>query len=414
MGDLVRMHITQIGLHSSATDFSGAPTFTAIEPTLAGIMPMDTERNERDLERGDNGDYASAVGVKMLDEIVVDILARGSSGNTGGAVAALTATEIGILFEAIFGAASVDAAGAATTVTGDTGASKLLAVTSDTNLADGGGVLFNVGSDYIAREQVSKAANVLTLDRTWVDGAPGSDNVPYKSCHWLVDPTIRQHKHIGIRGVGSNWERTYLGCGIQSVTISGEEGKPVKISTKWKPTDWSDTNVGPSFSAPTAGDYVVSTNSRLFIGDESFMFKKWSIELGYVVRPRETSSGPNAMNGYLVTRKSPSFKGTCYFGTGGAGPTNFGEIADSSGNISLNKIQGLTNSAGTAITPGKVASTYDCALQIGNAPGACMYFRIPATELSGKMENDNGVEVIAFTGKARRPATGSMMRVHVY
>jgi hypothetical protein len=112
-----------------------------------------------------------------------------------------------------------------------------------------------------------------------------------------------------------------------------------------------------------------------------------------------------------VTRKQPVIEGLLYMGSNGL---SFGEVADSSGNISLNRIQGLTNSSGSAANAGEAASTYDIGLQVGARPGGTMYVRVPAGEFSGRVVKEGGIEMIRFQIKPRRPSAGSPLRLHIF
>lgn len=413
MTSLDRMKSVRFGLHSSVSDFSSTPgTLPFLEPKVAGLMPFDTERLDENVFRGDGMDSPAIVGVKTLPDIQLDLDMRGVASNTGGALAAATATEVGPLLNSIMGVSSVDPSGASTTITADNGSTSSLTLASTTNFADGVGVLFETTSGRVVREQVSKLGSVLTLDRAWVDGAPASDAVPYRSVYWTLEQAVNAHVHAMMRGEGQDWRRDFVGC-AGSLVISGAEGKPVSFSSKWKPTDWADADeANPSFVAPTAGNYIMNINGGLWIGAEKFMFKSWSLDLGFEVQPAGSITGPNGVQGYKVTKKAPVLTGMLYFGTGGA---SVGEISDSAGNVRFDQIQGLINKGlTTAKAKGSRADTYDIALQVDDRPGACLYVRMPAAELSGTMTIDNGLEMISLIAKPRRPASGSALRLHVF
>jgi hypothetical protein len=415
MTDIQRMMHVQAGVASSATDLTTVPTMSSIEVIEASVHPRDTMRLDRDLMRGDNMRHASLIGPKNLDEINLSMLMRGVSTNDGGALDPEDDTELGELFTSIFGVAGIAQSGAATTISGDTGASSILALTSGTNHLAGGGELFMDGNgDYIAREIVSVNSNDLTLDRTWTDGAPGSDAVPYRSVYWTLPAGTVQHLPTWIRGISTNWERTYAACTCTGCTIEVPEGGPVRVNTRWAPNDWSDTAVAPSFSAQTAGDYVVGLNSALYVGNSKLLVRNASLDLGLTAVPRTTINGTNGIHGHLVTRKEPVLNATIYFG--GSGLT-FGEVVDTGGgatDFDLNKIVGLENAAGTTLQKGQASATYDVALQVGAGPGRTMYVRIPAAEIRGRMEVDNGIEVVRLQIIATRPSAGTMLRLHCF
>ena len=411
---LDRAQFVQVGIHASVTDVTSLPgTLVALEPDEMDAMPRDLERIERDLMRGDALDYSSILGTKGLEEIPISLPMRGIATNDGGALDAQTELDCGLMLDSLFGA-STDKSGAATTITGDTGSTGTLTVTSGTNLANGGGVLFMDGNgDYIAREIASGGGTgTLVMDRDHTDGAPGSDNVPYGSCYWTLAPLTADHTHLFIRGIGTGWERSYFGC-IGQLSLEVREKLPVRFNSRWLPNNWTDTTVGPSFSAPTAGNYIMGINSRLWIGADAdaILVKSVNVNFGYTIAPRESISGVNGQVGYIVTRKQPVIEGLAYLGSNGL---SFGEVADSSGNISVNRIQGLTNSSGSAANAGEAASTYDIGLQVGARPGGTMYVRVPAGEFSGRVVKEGGIEMIRFQIKPRRPSAGSPLRLHVF
>lgn len=412
-----RIQSLQFGKHASTTDFTATPgTLVYLEPQSADVMPRDRRRIERDQLRNDNDNAPEILGPKSTDAISVGLLLRGVSGNTGGALTSATATEVGPLLDCISGAAATDPSGAATTVTGDTGSSSTLTVTSGTNVANGVGVLFDTtvssASVKVVREVVSGGGTgTLVLDRDWADGAPGSDNVLYRSCYWTFSPATSKHTHGYIRAEGEDWRRDYSGA-MSSLTLSVTEGEPVAFSTSWMPTSWADTaEENGTFTAPTAGAYVMGVDSGLWIGDDKVLLKSAEVDFGHVIAPRGTVNGTDGLHGHLVTRKQCVIKGRLYFGVGGL---SFGELADSTGNISLNKIQGLTTSGGSATTAGTVASTYDIALQVGNTATQAMYLRLPAATFRGRLVEENGIEMCDVEIHARRPSSGAPVRLHLF
>lgn len=413
MTDINRVQLVQYGNHSSTTDLSAVPgSLVSLDCEEADVLPRDVNRLERNLYRDDNAEYADVIAEKGLDELSLGLLLRGVANNTGGALVANTATEVGRMMESMMGAAATDPTNTGTTITADTGALGTLTVTAGTNYANGVGILFMDGNgEYIARELVSGGGTTtLTLDRNHVDGAPGSDNIPYRSVYWTLAPSVSMHTHGFIRARGANWERSYFGC-AGSLRLSMKEKEAVKFQTKWRPTNWTDTTVAAAYSAPSAGDYVMGLNSKMYIGSDAVLLKGCDIDLGYTIAPRETASSANGLLGYMVTRKQPVIEGSLYFGVAGL---SFGEIADSTGNISLNKIQGLTASAGTALAAGQVESTYDVGIQFGAGPGRTLYVRCPAASFRGRLVVENGIEMCKFSLRPRRPSSGSMMRIHLF
>lgn len=427
MSELNKIMTVRAGKQASAVSFP-IGTVPGTLPFLddlvdAQLLPRGTERIERDTYREDNEDATSVVGVKELDDIGLTLLARGVSGNAGGALARLTDTPYGHLFDSIMGTGT-DKAEVATAITGDTGASGIITVTTGTGHVDGGGVLFMDGNgDYVAREIVSGGGTgTLTLDRDHQDGAPGSDNIPYGSVHWSPLGLTSMHTPLYIRAEGANWCRDYGGC-YGDLTIEIDDKGCARFAMKWMPTDWRDTaEPNTAFSAPSAGNFVMGMGSRLWVDEtESYMMKGGTLRLGYTIEPRGTSFGVNGVHGYIVRKKQPVFEATLYVGTNGAMITNstgFGEVEDSNATALLcfSKIAGLVTKAdgSVALPAGSPAETHDIGIQIGARPKGTIYARMPAAELSGRFDVDNGVEVIKLMARARRPSSGAALRLHCF
>lgn len=391
----------------STTDFVTIGTPIFLETEACDVEPRDTTRLERNLYRGDNQEFSSVVGPKALDPIAMTLLLRGVSGNTGTtAFASATTTEIGQLLDCILGAA-VDPSGTGSTATADS--TPDLTMTSGTNYADGDGVLFATDTGTWAREIVSGGGtSTLTLDRAFTGNVTNPTTI-LRGAHWSVSNSSSMHTHAAIRGYGELWERTYVGC-MSNLELDFTEGQIVKAMMSWIPTDWSDTTVATSFSAPTAGSHIVNIGGTFNIGDSVFLLKGAKLNLGMTIVPRTTVGGPNGVQGYMVTRVQPTLTGTFYVGSN----SSFGEINDSTGTPRLNSLTQTANDSGTAITAGTAAATYDIALQVGTAGTQALYLRMPAAEFSGRVQQDNGLDVFNFTAKATRPPSGSPLRVFLF
>lgn len=409
---VTRMISVQFAKHTDATTFSssgiGTPYF--LEPTtMPDPFPRDVERTERVLHRPSNHQLAEVRGRKNLDPIQIPLLLRGFSVNAGAALDAQTETEVGQLLDVISGGTSTDASGTATTTTGGTGASSTLTVTSGTNVANGVGVLFQTDGDPVVREVVSGGGtSSLTLDRDYT-GTVTNGGVLARSCYWTFDPAVSRHTHGFLRLEGEDWRRDYTGC-MSDLQISVEEGQPATFSTSWMPSSWADNaEANPSFTAPTAGAYVMGVNCGLWIGDDKYMIKNASLECGHTIVPRVTMTASDGVLGYVVTAKMPVIKCRVYHGT-----TSLGELADSTGNFSMNKAQALTNSSAASTSAGQIVSTYDIALQVGNIATGAMYVRMPAATVRGRMVDDNGMECMDLEIHATAPSSGSPMRLHIF
>lgn len=409
---LTRIQSVQFGKYSTTTDFSStAPTLRFKEPISADLYPRDRQRIERPLFRPDNHPNAGIYGTKGLDALGLTVQVRGFAANAGAALAAATETEVGDFLDCISGGAATDPSGTATTTTGGTGSSGTLTVTSGTNVANGVGVLFQTDGDPVVREVVSGGGTgTLTLDRDF-SGTVANGGVLARSAYWTFDPSISKHTHAFIRAEGEDWRRDYYGC-LSGGTLRVNEGQPATLEMSWMPTSWADAaEANPSFTAPTAGAYVLGVNCGLWIGDDKLIVKSAEVSFGHTIVPRSTINGSDGVHGYVVTAKVPVITCRVYHGTSGL---TFGEVADSTGNVSINKIQGLTNSAGSAVSAGQVESTYDVALQVGNIATGAMYIRCPAAVLRGRVVDDNGMECVDLEIRPTRPTSGTPMRVHIF
>lgn len=409
---LSRIQSVQFGKYSSTTDFgSTAPTLRFKEPIAADLYPRDRARIERPLYRPDNHPNAEAWGTKALDALGLTLQVRGFSANTGGALAAATETEVGDLLDCISGGAAVDPSGSATTTTGGTGSSAELTVTDGGDIANGCAALFQTDGDPVIREVVSGGGTeTLTLDRDFV-GAPVNGGALAQSSYWTFNPATAHHPHAFIRAEGGAWRRDYYGC-MSSGTLRISEGQPVTLETSWMPTSWADAaEADPTFVAPTAGALVLGVNAGLWIGDTKLLIKSAEVNFGHTVVARSSSNGSEGVHGYVVTAKVPVI--TCRVYIDDVLGLTAGAIEDSTGAVSINRIQGLTNSAGNAASAGQVASTYDVALQVGNIATGAMYLRAPAATLRGRVVDDGGLEMLDLEIRPTRPASGTPLRMHL-
>jgi hypothetical protein len=415
VSDLSRMLTMKFAKHSSSTVFDSASIGTAffLEPESCEAMPRDTERLERNLYRGDNMEYASIRGTKKLDPVTMTLLGRGVNGNTGtSAFAAAEYTELGQLLDCVIGA-STDPTSSGESATGGTGSSSQLTFASGTNYPAGCGVLFaNTSGQVFARAIVSAAEppTTVTLDRDFTGTAAAATVV--RGARWSLDPATSMHTHAYLQAEGENWRRNYSGC-MSGLDIDMPEGQPVKFNFSWQPTDWSDSaEANGSFTAPTAGDFIVNVGGLFYIGNSAFLLKEAKLSLGYTIVARATQAGQNGVLGYVVTRKMPVLSGKLYMGVN----ASLGEIADSSGTPSLNSMQGVD------VNPGVVVTTRDISLQVGTggattaatAGGRSMYMRMPAAEFRAKLAAENGQEVIQFEAHARRPSSGSPFELFMF
>lgn len=410
-----RMTTVQFAQHTDTVSFGAAAIGTPffLEPTNLDGYPRDVERIERDLFRSDNQPYAEVRGVKSKDPIPVDLQMRGFSVNAGAALAAATETEVGQLLDVISGAAATNPSGSATTTTGGTGATPNITVTSGADVANGVGVLFQTDGDPVIREVVSGGGTgTLVLDRDYT-GTVTNGGVLARSSYWTFSPATSYHTHALLRCEGQDWRRDFTGC-MSSGSLRVSEGQIMTLSTSWMPSTWADNaEANPSFVAPTAGAYIMGVNAGLWIGDDKLLIKSADLDFGHTIVPRTTVNASDGVHGYVVTKKMPVMKVRAYMGDATAA-LSFGQLQDSTGNMSVNKVQGITNSAGSAYSAGQAISTYDIALQVGNIATGALYCRFPAATLRGRVVDDNGLECVDIEIHATRPSSGSPMRLFLF
>lgn len=405
MSGIQRMHTVRVGEQDSNVDFSATPgVLRFLECEEADVYGRDTERLERNLYRGDGQEYAPLRGKKSLDPIGMRLPLRGVNGNTGtAAFVSRTATEAGILFDSII-AAAVDPSGVGNTATAGAGDTTGLTMTSGVNYANGGFVLLPTSTGTWAREIASGGGTAnLVLDRK-VTGVLTNPTTILRGAGWLLGSSTSMHRHLYIDGEGEWGRRTNFGC-MSNLEMDFAEGEKVGLSMSWMPTDWSGpAKASPSFSAPSAGEYIVNLGASFWIADAPFILKNAKLTLGYTIQPRVTVNGPNGVSGYIVTRKQPVLSGTFYVGDN----ASFGELKDITTAPTLQSFQGLD------VDAGEVPTTRDIAMQIGNQGTGALYLRIPAAAMSGRYAADNGVDVFNFEARATRPSSGSALRLAVF
>lgn len=407
MTDLSRIYSLKYGKHSSTTDFTATPgTLVQLEPqNMPSFISPEREKLTRESYNSAGRYLPSIVGRKMLDTYNLELLLRGMNGNTGAAVDAEAASEIGSMLDSLTGTDSVDPAGASTTIAGGSGATPSLQVADGTNIAVGDGVLFPTSVGTYAREVVAKpSADVCTLDRQY-SGTPVNGTVVYRSCHWAVNPLIHEHKHLYFRAEHESGRRDFFGC-MGTASISFAMNQIVKLISTWKATDITDdTDADPTFTAPTVGGHIIAINSLLYIGDDAWTFRDINLTLGGQAVARACQNGTNGILGYSVQDKMPMFTGKFYKGT----TSGLGEIADSSGNLSINKLQAWDKSAGQSM------ATYDLGLQVGASPGACLYVRAPSLGWTKATPSvTDGLDTIDVEGTCFSPSSGGSLRLHIF
>lgn len=375
MGDQSKKRVWTIGKHSGTQDFSSTPaTLRQLMPLNAPVRLSPARRMlPRTAIRSDGKRPVPHVGIKDVGmTLPLEFILRGPSGSTGAAIVSATATELGDLFDTCLGAA-VDPAGAADTVTGGNGATPNLTVTSGAGTANGMVVGFLVDGSAVPviRQIVSGGGTgTLVLDRDF-SGTPTNGGTLYRGPRWIVQPSVHELAHCYLRGEADNRMRQFYGC-MSKVGIKLPVGDRATAMFDFSFTDVDDAaEANPTYTGPTAGNGVVTNNNRLYLGDDPIMALDIELDYGGTMVPRIANSGPHDRQGYTVQRAGdnpvPVVKFKAYAGTN----STLGEIADSTGNVRANYLQGWDKSAG------EEARSFDLAVQAGNVFGGIFYARAP-------------------------------------
>lgn len=393
MSDQTRVLHVRGGVHTSNNIFETNTdvTFASVEPFAEPRLVATIQKNARNLVRGDAHQYARRTGAQVTS-LDIELFIRGLATPADNTVLAVTTSlEYAWLFNSVFGQAGVCGTGA--TITGGVGASSTLIVGETAGFPVGNAVLFSNGTENVAREIVARSAasgaGTLTLDRDYT-GAPAG--VAYGSISWYLNAANSNHLHTAWDLLGDNWRRKLSGCLGNMVIPVPTGGQMLSARFGLLGTAWESATVdGASFSAQTYGSEIKALAASIFLGDDQYNLIDGEISLGLTPNPRPTPAGVNGFLGYACKEPTPSMKGKFQFGA------LTGELTDTL----LRAIQGET--------------TYDAAVQFGVMPGACMYSRFPALDMTIDLDKADGYDVAAFDGMACRPSAGNgAMRFHLF
>lgn len=401
----------KFGKYSSATDYSSTA------PTLVDMLP-DGGRDSfgsrspivlaRDPSHPSNRRFPGVRGPTDLSKPVTpEFIVHGLSGNNGGAITPSAATDLSQMLDVLFGIASVDPAGAATTVTGGTGSTPNLTVASGAGIPNGMVVGFSTDADGFIMRQVRSGGGTgtLVLDRTY-SGTPSGTVI--RLARWVFDPSVLQHAHGYFRAEWANWRRDFwaaLGTGRFDLT----NGQYVKLLTSWMFSGCDDVaEANPTFTEQTRGSALVSTNAAFYIGNAQLFATDISVEIGGDVRARPSFDGTNGVKGYASFKGpgTPRPKIACklYRGTG------TGEVADSTGTPSLNTLQG------TGLDLGAAKTALDIAVAVGRAAAGLGYWVMRGAECvkADDIEVD-GYQMIdcEFLGNSASPSSYYPLEFHL-
>ncbi len=394
MTNLLRNAVIKFRKHDSNTQFETAPSASPaayfLEP-LNSLLPVDgVTKLEKDIIRGDNHYSTFEVGPQEAT-LALELLVRGINGNDGGSAATYaTKTEIGQILDVICGVDGNDdgVAGGSDVVTNATPD-----ITVDpgegSDYTIGNAVLFNTGTEWVAREITGIATDTLTMDRGWSGTATSANIVP--SASWYLDAADPSHTHayflVESDGTTSatEWGRALFGC-MSSATLNVPNGGLVTLSTDWQTTKFtSPAHSSLTFSAPTVGDEIVAIDSPFFIGSTQTDLIELSVDFGLELQKHQTYDGTNGFSGYKVIRKRPVITGKIYYNQ-----------------TTMATLQGAT--------------AQDLAVQLGRSGAGAMYVRMPAASIESATRSDfNGQEAIDFVAVGTRPSAGNgALRIHLF
>lgn len=380
MTDISTALSIRIGGHTDNTDFSTTPVGAAPN-AIADVFPEKFDGvgrpARRTLQRNpahpQNKRYPGVVGPYEIKAIPLDFMLRGLNGNTGAAINAVGKNDLATvgIYQALFGAAPVDPAGAVTASTGGAGGLNTVAAADRTGLLVGGGVLVPTASGVFARQITATGAGAgnITLDRV-VPGAIVIGNL-IRASRFKVNPALSAHTHCFIRAEWENARRDFKGCmslGVFDYPLN----EAAMLRTSWMWTDMADVaEADPAVTDPTTGGVPVNDNCFFYIGDTPIYAQDCSVDLGGNMVPRKANSGPQGVQGYLVMKgaATPKPKIMVTIPSG----TFTGEVADT-GALSANSLGDETVNLGSA------KATLDISLQIGTVAGSTHLWRAPAAE----------------------------------
>jgi hypothetical protein len=310
----------------------------------------------------------------MLPAKQFEFALRGPAGNTsGGALVAATSCSVADILDTCLGTA-VEPAGAATTVSGGSGAGATLTVASGAGIPNGMAVGFftNESPLPIFRRVISGGGTgSLTFDRTYT-GTPTVGGALYRSLNWAPDPAVHELTHLFARGEADNRLRNFYG-GMGTVSLDFAVGQYARLVADMQFTDVDDSaEINPTFTEPTDGNAIVTLANRFYVGGDAFMAVDLACSFGGTVARRVANSGPNGFQGFTVARGGdnplPKITGKLYAGTN----TTLGEVADSVNTFRANYAQGWDRS------PGQESVVWNVAFQAGNVFSGGAYVHAPA------------------------------------
>lgn len=379
MTDVSRLLSLTAGINAALNSIGTAPgAFTAIQPrsTVPSLLPRSREAIDRPLPSQDGRRFPRLQGRRNIDAINLPLELKGINNNTGGAVADWEAKqEAGMLWPSLFGAVAAATLNAAPTATSAAG----VVLTASTNVLanlDIIGVATDKGLEW--RQVVSGGGTTTPSMNAALLGTvvPGSTII--RAARYTHAPSTTNHKHVWFNAEWENLRRRYSDCAPGGFEIVIPTTGIVEFNSTWLPNDWSDqAEADPAFSAPTAGQPVVSGGCSFIIAAKALMMlnAKLTVDNGTVMR--ESSTGVNGVVGGVCADKTRVMLEVEVY-VGNDSPT-IGELVDDSGTPSLDNILGSDAAIGDAIT------TRDVMLCVGVTAGASIFMRLPEADIRGEV-----------------------------
>lgn len=379
MSGTTALRVLQYGKHTSTTqvEIDTSVTYGFAEPEGDPKPKYGPRKLERDLRRGDAEHYSRVGGPLDAPAISFATLLRGLNANSGGAVTTAKQTELAPLLDSIMGANGVGGTGSTVASSGHT--STVLTVADASAIPAGACVLFNDGTEMIAREVVSVSSNALTLDRAY-SGTPTSSSTVFVAVSWHPLNSNPNHIHMAFDLESLGLERVKMfGCmGNLSIDFPSNGGLAL---CQW---DFDGSHftrpspATPTFVAPTVGTPIPAIDGTFWLGTSELLLRDCKFSVAPKKTQKQHYAALNGFAGYIVTDIDLKLEGTLLMGA------LTGEAAASV----------LTTLQGTSVQ--------DIAFQVGRIAGGAVYVRMPAADLDASFDTVDGQEAIKFTAMGTR------------
>lgn len=396
MANLTSTALLRIGAHTSNTQVEVDTSVSYIFQEYEGPLSYGyaDRKVERDLHRGDNERYSRVTAGNNPPTLGFRNFLRGLNSNSGGAVTIANQTELSSLLAMAFGVAGAGGTGSTAVTSGST--STTLIVADASSMSAGGAVLFNDGTELIARAIVSKSSNTLTLDRAY-SGTPTNSSTVYSAVSWYPDLDAPNHTHVAADLEFLSLERVkmYGLMGGFEIDFPANGGLAL-CSWQLDGTEFDDDEAlaAPTFTAPTVGSEIPCLDATFWIGSNERLLRDAKLIVDVQKAPKTTYSALNGHAGYVVTDVRVRLEGTLYMG---------GLTSE------------LTTSARATL---QSSTTQDIALQVGRTAGASVYLRMPNADFDAQKTTVDGMDVVRFTAHATRSSNHSNvpggMRLHLF